>query len=41
LKIEKQKITAHNELAEKLFLNKKAIEKPLILGVLGLILGIF
>jgi hypothetical protein len=32
---------AHNEVAEKLFLNKKAIEKPLILGVLGLILGIF
>jgi hypothetical protein len=33
--------TSYNEVAEKLFLNKKAIEKPLILGVLGLILGIF
>jgi hypothetical protein len=26
--------TAYNEVAEKLFLNKKAIEKPLILGAI-------
>jgi hypothetical protein len=37
----KGNFTALNEVAEKLFLNKKTIEKPLILGVLGLILGIF